>query len=183
MIVSSLIHFDTNRLFLVESVIDNQLADRLQSLFNKDQPGWSNSDFDTTPGRIQNISQIPIVIETEVYARDVLAPMVSTVLNKSVKFIGASFWWDFEGYRLKEHYDLPGINYALQMYLDAPGSNVSTLGTGFYNDQSELVTKIPYKHNTGYLLENPWAVLHGMDMEVPQGHQRKSIYLRFADNL
>lgn len=181
MIVNDNINIDNNRLLVVGSVLEAELASKLQTLFDLANPGWSDNDFDTTPGRVQNISQIPIVLEVEVYARDKLATMVSTALNKPLKFIGASFWWDFEGYKLTKHFDLPGINYALQIYIDAPGKDIETLGTSFYDKSSKRVTKIPYKHNTGYLLENPWAVLHGLDFTVPEGHQRKSVYLRFAD--
>jgi len=181
MIVKDIFNFGNNRLFFVESVLENTLANKLQTLFDLDQPGWSNDGFVHTPGRIQNISQVPVVIETEIYARNILTPMVSNALAKPVKFVGLSFWWDSEGFNVSKHVDLPGINYALQLYLESPGDKSKTLGTAFYNDTMDLIIRAPYKHNTGYLLENPWAVPHGLDVVVPPGHDRKSLYLRFTD--
>lgn len=183
MLVTNTIYFNENRVFAVDSVLDINLINSAQSLFDLTSHAWSNQDFTHTPGRVQFVGHGAAKRELEDFASVTLAKQVSAALHLDVSFSGLSIWWDTEGYYHDPHYDLPGVNYTLQVYLDPGSGSVEELGTCFYTtDSTQPTVTIDYQHNAGYLAENPWALYHGIKSIVPPGCQRRSVYFRFKDS-
>ena len=80
-------------------------------------------------------------------------------------------WRDHEGYTISNHVDNERVVAAMQIYLSP---TLTTLGTWFLDD-----IEIPFVQNTGYLMHNRNAMVHGMKNTVPSGYTRISLYALF----
>ena len=107
---------------------------------------------------------------------------INTILNSDFKSIGASLWWDKEGYNLPYHIDNELIKGSIQIYLGDENEIDETLGTSFsYGDkyfkgENQSIFTLPYYPNSGYLYVNTDVFAHGLSKKVPKGFNRFSIY-------
>jgi hypothetical protein len=87
-----------------------------------------------------------------------LTTPISELFCRDVKFVSINFWDDSEKYTIGPHLDNDEISIAIQVYVNDASIN---LGTEFYKD-SKLYHKIPWKKNSGYILNNTFESYHGM---------------------
>lgn len=95
-------------------------------------------------------------------------------LPKDSQFQGLSLWRDLPGYNMTGHTDNPVIYAAMQIYLfDTVDSDCGTVFNVNGKD-----TLIPFKPNTGYLLNNTVQprLEHWIAKTVPPEQERVSIY-------
>ncbi len=91
------------------------------------------------------------------------------------KFLGLALWRDTDGYEIPKHQDNPKIDIAMQIYLfDYP----KKYGTTFMVNGESI--DIPFKHNTGYLLnqqEYNGRLVHWSTNKLVGSLPRYSLYL------
>jgi hypothetical protein len=105
---------------------------------------------------------------------------ITDQLGTPVQFLSCSLWADVAGYSITPHYDLAPFEHAVQIYMTDPVRNFEMMGTAFYEDQTDrLLLEIPYKRNSGYLLDSCHTVWHGLHHAIPPGFDRYSVYLRY----
>lgn len=83
---------------------------------------------------------------------------------------GLFLWRDFTGFKSHWHPDDFTTLPTAQVYVDGD----ENLGTSFIINNTEIT--IPFKPNTGYLMDNRFQIVHGMLTPV-QDKVRQSIYL------
>lgn len=91
------------------------------------------------------------------------------------KFLGLALWRDTDGYEMPKHQDNPIIDIAMQIYLfDYP----EKYGTTFIVNEESV--NVPFKHNTGYLLnqqEDNDRLVHWPTNKLAGSLPRYSLYL------
>jgi hypothetical protein len=91
------------------------------------------------------------------------------------KFFGLALWRDTDGYEMPEHKDNSVIDISMQLYLfDCP----ERYGTTFRVNEKSI--DVPFKHNTGYLLnqqEYDDRLVHWSTNKLTSGLPRYSLYL------
>jgi hypothetical protein len=178
--INARVQFDNAQLMILESVLDVETYSEAQKLFIETK-SWSDSSFLHYPGRRELELPCKEIDAIQAWAKTTLVPQVSDAVHRSVELTSISAWWDQAGYKILPHTDLPGIDLALQVYVPDPNNFFQMLGTSFYRNTRQIsgMFELHYSPNTGYLLENPWAVIHGLNHGIPIGHDRRSLYFRF----
>ena len=95
---------------------------------------------------------------------------LNNIFKKQLEFNGYEIWRDSAGYLIPTHSDNPDIAAAMQIFLSEHATNLGTV----FNLQTP--TRIPYKINSGYLMNNEDKITHQMMTPVPDDHVRYSLY-------
>jgi len=118
---------------------------------------------------------------------------LSDALSFKVHKISSTFWLDEKDFTFPAHIDNPGVNTAMQIYLnDCPNT-----GTTFYQCESEQVEdrndsqkwyytgemppksirhQFAFEKNNGYIMINNRTQLHGMIGKLDETQRRFSLY-------
>jgi len=180
MLVNATINFpNQSRLFLVEDIFDKDLCQQILSIFKKDT-GWTAiSEFDHYAGRLvySDVNETTEKINSFAGSKE-FVELLETILGKELEYSGSSLWLDLPGYKIVPHYDLPGFDYAVQVYMPDPDNTVEMLGTCFYKGNNAIF-EIHYRHNVGYFIDKTHTIYHGLNHDIPDNYKRQSVYLRY----
>jgi len=103
-----------------------------------------------------------------------LTPVIRGMFNEHVEFQHSNMWEDSAEYTIAPHVDNNNINFALQIYLNDADPEC---GTCMYNGPNgDIIYKVPFKKNTGYILKNSAHSWHGM---MTPGNIRRSLYVNY----
>jgi len=107
---------------------------------------------------------------------------VSDTVGHELEYLNLDLWLDLPGYRIAPHYDMPGFEYAVQIYVPSPNHYFEMLGTCVYTDHEvrEPLFEIHYRPNRGYLIDRTDTVKHGLNHAIPVQFRRQSVYLRYC---
>lgn len=130
---------------------------------------WEKVELQADSSR-QRIPWKPDSVIAEIHvAFDRISHRISTICQNTVKLASVDWWLDDESYTISPHLDNERIVAAVQIYV---GESASSSGTELYVDNN-IVHKIPWKSNCGYLLINTPNSYHGMTYP---GSKRRSLY-------
>ena len=180
--VNATVNFaNSSRLFLIDDFFNSELDTQLFTLFkefNETSPNWASiPNFEHNPGRMVytgSVSDIDRYVQ-----QPAILNQINTLLGKQVTHISSSMWVDLPGYAITPHYDLDAFEHAVQIYMTDPTRNFEMMGTAFYLDPKQLMFEIPYRRNSGYLIDTAQDILHGLHHSIPPGFLRYSVYMRF----
>jgi len=113
------------------------------------------------------------VIEEVYMVFQELEQEVSDTFSRQLKLQSVNFWQDSPGYTISPHIDNNRISVAMQIYINQ--SNYEA-GTEMYKDH-DVIYKLPWVPNTGYILNNTDKSIHGMMTTV--NTLRQHIYVIF----
>ena len=106
--------------------------------------------------------------------------MMENIIGQAVEFRGYSLWADTAGYEITPHYDLAPFDVSIQIYMTDPVRNFEMMGTAVYEDGTDkLLFEIPYKRNSGYIMNTCHRIWHGLHHAIPPDYSRYSVYLRY----
>lgn len=174
-----------SNIFIITDFFETALDAQLFALFR--QFSTSNADwqqfteFAHQRGRYTYAGHDPVNVALAQFAGSpVMTDCIQSLVGHPVKFLNHDFWCDQAGYEITPHYDLAPFEYAIQIYMTDPLKNFEMMGTAFYEDNTDkLLLEIPYKRNSGYLLDSCHTVWHGLHHAIPAGFDRYSVYLRY----
>jgi hypothetical protein len=178
--IHATVQFEQARLYLVDQCFDAELLASINQLFADSVTGWiDNTQFAHMPGRLTYQLDNATTQAIDRYARQV-ATQISELLERQVEYVHSSLWLDLPGYRIPPHYDQAGYpDIALQIYAGLSSTSWEMLGTCVYRDSTPLF-EMHYRPNSGYLMEYPHLIKHGLNHTIPEQYVRNSVYLRFA---
>jgi hypothetical protein len=174
-----------SRIILLNDFFNTELDHQLFSLFKQFTVGnieWQEqTEYAHQAGRYVYCGNSIAVDQLMGYAAQLSTiDYITDLLGTSVQFLSCSLWADVAGYSITPHYDLAPFEYAVQVYMTDPVRNFEMMGTAFYEDKTDkLLLEIPYKRNSGYLLDSCHTVWHGLHHAIPPGYYRYSVYLRY----
>ena len=178
--------FQVNGLF-TDILLDNLSKEILEAIpFTKMewQENWERRKLIVAPGSV--LEQIQKHIDSQ-------AEAIGQALGKTIENISTIFWLDLPGFTCPAHFDNPGVDTVMQLYL----KDCDDAGTIFYNPQQDDIEikddaqKIHYignfvpssvRHafdcvkNTGYIMLNNKKQLHGVPTTLDKNLQRLSCY-------
>jgi len=181
-----------NDLFAVKNLIPQELLESLKEIDLDTVPyekmGWQES---VSRKRLQPQDRSAMV-ELQNYVKT-LSNQLSDILAFKVHDISSTFWLDYKGFTFPAHIDNPGVNTAMQIYLnDCPNT-----GTTFYQCEPEQVEdrsdrqkwhyigemppklirhQFAFEKNNGYIMKNHRTQLHGMIGKLDGTQRRFSLY-------
>jgi hypothetical protein len=168
-----------HQLYLLDNVLPNDVRAELKQWI--DDPindfYWQQIKFSNKTHERYTVNLIENCVIEDLYnIFPKITPQIQERLSlpKDCEFKGLSLWRDLAGYHMDGHTDNPVIYAAMQIYLfDTVDSECGTV----FDVNSEN-TLVPFKPNTGYLLNNtvPPRLTHWIAMPVPPGQERVSIY-------
>jgi hypothetical protein len=168
-----------SKLFLISDFFEPDLAKDIVQYFQTVDDLWQvTSEFEHYPGRLVYKGYDSTIDRIARYCTDA-ARWVGRQLGHQVRFKEFSLWLDQPGYYLPPHVDIGGVDHAVQIYFGNEITIDKKLGFGVYNDTKSPLFQLAYKPNSGYLLDNPTAVVHGMEEPIQAPHQRWSVYVRY----
>lgn len=181
---STVIFPDASRLFMLGEILPQQLYDEAVALFNSyhDQPEhWpSPPEFAHQKGRLVYHGSSDLATNVQTLANSQLMQThLTEFLGFTVECSSVSLWLDLPGYQIRPHYDSPGFDYSLQIYVPDEKHYFRTIGTCCYTQPSKPMFEMAYMPNTGYFMDRTQTILHGLNHAIPDGYTRHSIYLRF----
>ncbi len=146
-----------------QSVQENILSIEDSAYKNRHEPMRIRLEIQN-PSNVFYRSLVDISINTVKTVADTV--LISNLRNPPGLFL----WRDFAGFRSDWHPDDFTHCPTAQVYIDGDEVN----GTSFRVNNEEIT--IPFKPNTGYLMDNRYQLIHGMLTPV-QNKVRQSIYL------
>lgn len=102
-----------------------------------------------------------------------LTPVIRGIFDEQVEFAHSNMWEDSIDYTIPAHVDNNNINFALQIYLNDADPEC---GTCMYDPDGDIIYKVPFMKNTGYILKNSAHSWHGM---MTPGSVRRSLYVNY----
>jgi len=180
MITNATVSFPNgSRFILVDDFFEQSVITDINQLFYSDD-GWeSGYEFAHYPGR-QIYCGTSLVLEQ--IKKHAIAVDIGAVLGVDVEFVGIDLWKDSSGYQITPHCDIPGPDYAVQIYMGEGHNTFQMLGTALYIKKHHHLTplfEISYRPNSGYIIDAPHTILHGLNHKIPSNYNRYSIYLRY----
>ena len=169
---------------MLGDILPTALYTKAIELFNS-YPGhaddWpSPPEFAHRKGRLAYAGSSDLTEKIQALANsDEMQLQLTEMLGFSVNCSGVSLWLDLPGYQILPHYDSPGFEYSIQIYVPDVAHYFRTMGTCVYTDPTSPMFELTYMPNTGYCMDRTQTILHGLNHHVPQGYTRNSIYLRF----
>lgn len=163
-------------LFLLDDFLYPQLIDKLIDFLTTQDLNWQKEKYQEYKNR-SKINYIPDTVIEEVHTvLENLTDNINKKFDKNNKFIGITVWKDNEGFTSDIHdRDNEIIDMSIQVYLT---EDLVNLGTSFiYNNK---IIQAKYTKNCGYLYDNNRGVTHYMDIPVPKGHVRYSLYAMWS---
>lgn len=180
MIVNATVSFsDNSRFILVDDFFDQADIANINQLFYSDKDWETGAEFSHYAGRETYRGASPVLEQIKEHAQSI---NVSSILGVAVEFTGIDLWKDSPGYKILPHYDVPGPDYAIQIYMGEGRNTFQMLGTAIYVERKHHTAplfEISYRPNSGYIIDAPHTVSHGLNHEIPPGYQRYSVYLRY----
>lgn len=180
MIVNATVLFpDSSRFILVDNFFEQSTISSINQLFYSDADWETGQEFAHYQGREIYRGTSPVLEQIKIHATQI---DIGGILGTEVEFSGVDLWKDSPGYRITPHRDVPGPDYAVQIYMGEGHNTFQMLGTAIYTEKHGHTTplfEISYRPNSGYIVDAPHTVLHGLNHEIPPGYQRYSIYLRY----
>lgn len=120
---------------------------------------------------------VPDTVLEEIHqAFGMAADSVGLLWNKNLELMSVNFWEDEPGFTFSPHVDIEFISATIQVYLN---DSAETAGTEFFNENDELLHKMPWVKNTGYVLNSVPTSRHGMTTPSPK--RRRSLYAIYKD--
>jgi hypothetical protein len=116
------------------------------------------------------------VLEEMYQSFDMLADTIGTMWNKKLEIHSVNFWEDQPGFVLPHHIDPYFISAAIQIYIN---DNDESAGTELFNENKELLHKVPWVKNSGYVLNSIPTSWHGVT--TPSMQKRRSVYAIYKD--
>jgi len=183
---------DANKdLYSIKDIIPQTLLQEIDSIdisnLNYDKWDWydhSRKKIDVASGSLFNRLQKHMLDSKN---------KMSDLLEFEVKHIDSTFWLDQSGFTFPVHTDNPGVNVAMQIYLN----DCDNAGTTFYqisendireqndaqhwhyvgeNPPTNVRHTFDFIKNTGYLMVNHKTQLHGVPGKLKDGQHRLSMY-------
>jgi|688.fasta_scaffold49262_2 hypothetical protein len=180
MIVTATVLFpDSSRFILVDDFFEQSTISSINQLFYSDADWEAGHEFTHYPGRQIYRGTSPVLEQIKTHATQI---DIGSQLGVEVEFLGVDLWKDSTGYRIIPHRDIPGPDYAVQIYMGEGHNTFQMLGTAIYTEKQSHTTplfEISYRPNSGYIVDAPHTVLHGLNHAIPPDYQRYSIYLRY----
>lgn len=178
--INATVQFEEARAFLIDDCFDQTLLEKVNQLFADRSQGWVKEDtFAHCPGRLVYHGTNDTTQAIDQYANE-LAVNISDLLGRPVEFQNFTLWADFPGYRITPHYDLPNNpEIAVQIYVGTPENSWEMLGTAIYLKNNRPLFEMHYRPNSGYLMEYPDLINHGLNHHIPEQYVRNSVYLRY----
>ena len=181
---STVIFPDESRLFILGNILPESLYAEALTLFNSytDQlENWtSTQDFTHQKGRLVYAGSSDLLERVQALVNsEEMQKQLTRLLGFLVECSGGSMWLDLPGYQIQPHYDLPGFEYSLQIYVPDEKHYFRVMGTCCYTEPTKPMFELAYMPNTGYFMDRTQTILHGLNHRVPEGYTRHSIYLRF----
>jgi hypothetical protein len=179
-----------SRMFFIDNFFEPEMVDYICELFQTDGDHWAVTDqFKHSPGRMawietsNNLGEIVKFPKLEFIGEHCRAmiPAISDILGKKVKFSRVDLWRDREGYYLPAHYDQGDVDYGLQIYFGTATTTNPRLGLTIYKDIKTPLYQMVYRSNCGYLVDDAWTVMHGMQEAIEPPYERWSVYARYFD--
>lgn len=182
--INATVQFDSAKLFLVDNCFDSTTLDAVNVLFSDQNNGWAADPiFAHKPGRLmyQDSNVVTQLIDT---SAQVLSGQIGALLGRKIQYQSSSLWLDLPGYVIDPHYDTPGNpEISMQIFVGDPAKVWEMLGTAIYLPESggrNPLFEMHYRINSGYIMEYPDRVRHGLNHNIPAQYVRNSVYLRFA---
>jgi len=164
-----------NNLFVVDDFYPDELIEQFVSTDHL-SAAWKKEDWQEHYPRRRLMHEPGSIYERmNSYVNSQLAA-VAEAISMELIYSETGFWLDEPGFRMLPHIDNEGVAVSLQIYLN---QNNNDLGTIFYNPDKTVRHCFEYKLNTGYLMINGPAQLHGMGVAIPEGTYRISSYSWF----
>lgn len=162
-------------LFYVENFYPDNL---LEAFCNQDHTSvpWKKEDWQIEYPRrrlIQTAGSIYDEMNKHVNSK---IETISQVTKVNFMCADTGFWLDEPSFSMSPHLDNSGVFASMQVFLN---NNASNLGTTFYNSDKTVRFQPDYKINTGYIMINNEAQIHGMTNPVPENSYRISSYTWF----
>lgn len=180
MIVNATVSFpDNSKFILIDDFFEESDIADINQLFYSNI-GWQrNTNFSHGPERMVYSGTSTVLEKIKKHAQLV---DISSVLGTPVEFSGIDLWKDTGTYKISPHYDMLGIDYAVQIYMGETDNTFQMLGTTLYTATNQPLLEISYRPNSGYLIDAPHTVLHGLrgfNDEISVNYMRYSVYLRY----
>ena len=180
-----------SRMFFIDDFFEPEMVDYICQLFQTKGPQWKSTDqFKHSPGRTvwtnpgaeadPTMLRIPELEFIGDYCKS-LVPVISGILGKSVQFARVDLWKDSEGYYLPPHCDRGDVDYGCQIYFGNNTTINPKLGLTIYKDLKTPLYQMSYRSNCGYLIDDSYSVMHGMQEAIEPPFERWSVYIRYFD--
>jgi hypothetical protein len=118
------------------------------------------------------------VIEEIHHAFEGLTPYIEKVWGKELVFHSVNPWEDSPGFKMDPHIDNDAIGVTIQVYVNDCDQDV---GTEFFDADNNLLHKLPWYKNRGYMCNNTPDSWHGMT--VQNKILRRSIYAIYSNKI
>jgi hypothetical protein len=179
--VNAAVQLEGARVFLIDECFDLEFLTQVNQLFADSTQGWADDPvFAHTPGRLVYHASNSTTQSIDQYAVT-LAAQVGQLLGRPVEYRNSTLWLDQPGYTIAPHYDQQGNpEIAVQIYVGTAVKTWEMLGTCVYRDNNRPLFEMHYRPNSGYLMEYPHLIRHGLNHNIPQQYRRNSVYLRYA---
>ena len=180
-----------NDLYLIKNIIPKHFLKQIDeievSALDYDKWDW----FDHSRKKV-NVSAGSVFDNVQQYLH-AKKDELSSFLDFKINNIDSTFWIDQSGFTFPVHIDNPGVNVAMQIYLN----NCSDADTTFYQiSENDIETRDDNQHwhyvgkkppskvrhtfdfiqDTGYLMVNNKTQLHGVPGKLKDGQHRMSMY-------
>ena len=98
---------------------------------------------------------------------------ISQFLQKDLSnsFVRLEIIGDQKGFWLKPHKDIPEKLMTMMIWVN-PYNESKNLGTDLYNENSEVVKTVDYKHNCGYFFSSGQDTWHGLELKEIKKERR-----------
>jgi hypothetical protein len=181
--INATVQFDSAKLFLVDNCFDSTTLRDINGLFSDRDTGWAADPiFAHKPGRLMYQNSNTVTQSIDASAR-VLSDQIGALLGRKIQYQSSSLWLDLPGYAIDPHYDTPGNpEISMQIFVGDPAKVWEMLGTAIYlpEQRRNPLFEMHYRINSGYIMEYPDRILHGLNHHIPAQYVRNSVYLRFA---
>lgn len=162
------------REFFNESTL-NEITEEVKRLQN-DRSGWSKGYLQEDLSRKQyEAFKSNLLTNIKDYLNtDIFFDTFYSLTKCKISNVTFNLWWDTYKYTLPMHFDNEAVKLAMQIYIG--DDYCDTLGTSFGDKDQNVIFTLPYIKNTGYFLQNPNEVNHGLIGTVPENFNRFSLY-------
>ena len=169
-----------SRMFFIDNFFTPDLVEGLHSIFQNVNNDWKiTTQFKHSPGRLVYTGyQNTVMQQVTSYCKDATS-WVSGVIGQDVEFKQVDFWLDTKGYYLPAHYDRGDVDFGLQIYMGTKETINPHLGFTVYRDLQTPLYQMCYRDNSGYLVDDAYTVMHGMEEEIVPPFERWSVYVRY----
>lgn len=162
-------------LFCVENLYPDNLLEIFLNLDHLSVP-WNKEVIQHEYPRRRLIIEAGSVYEKMNLHINSIIQILSDITKQNFIHADTGYWLDQSGFSMEPHVDNAGVFASMQIFLN---NNASNLGTTFYNLDKTVRFRPEYKINTGYIMINNEAQIHGMVNPVPEMSYRISSYTWF----